>query len=473
MKLAWLLPLLLGSSVASVTSTARADSFALGGAIVAPEEVISHGWVVVQDGRISKVTREKPEDHNIRLIETRGVIYPGFIDLHNHPMYSVFEHWTAGRTFINRYEWRDLQEYKDRIGAPGSELQKKDDHDQTFCDLDEYAEAMAVIGGTTSVTGISARRAPLTPIPGCIAGMVRNLDWASGFYGTGVGHERVQNALGVTPRDMKLTDAAADVSALSNGALDLLLAHVAEGSRKDMETGLEFLALQGRGLLRPHVAVIHGIGLGEDDFTAMRAADVALIWSPRSNIELYGETTDIIAALKQKVPVALAPDWSPTGSVNVLAEIKYASQLSQTQLSGALTDRQLFEMSTAIPARIAGIDDKVGRIAAPLFADLVVVNSDASQPFETLAHTDATDVRLVLVAGAPIYGTHELMARFHIPLEDVNVCGSVRSFNSAQLPGGAFANVQNRLTADLAAYKLKLAPLVDCGQQVGGRQKPH
>ena len=37
------------------------------------------------------------------------------------------------------------------------------------------------------------------PVPKCVVGLVRNLDWASGFYGTTVGHERVKNALGVTP----------------------------------------------------------------------------------------------------------------------------------------------------------------------------------------------------------------------------------------------------------------------------------
>src|SRR5207253_1274694 len=39
---------------------------------------------------------------------------------------------------------------------------------------------------------------------------------------------------------------------------------------------------------------------------------VGLIWSPRSNIELYGDTTDVRTAKRMCVKIALAPDWSPT-----------------------------------------------------------------------------------------------------------------------------------------------------------------
>jgi 5-methylthioadenosine/S-adenosylhomocysteine deaminase len=445
--------------LASLHGPVRADDLAFGGAIVAPGELLKHGWIWIHDGRIVKVTEDRPRGDKVRAVETGGVIFPGFVDLHNHPMYSVFPHWKAPRPFANRYEWRDLQDYKDRIGTPGGELQKKDD--QTFCDLDENAEVMAVIGGTTSLTGISPRKTS-PPIPDCVAGLVRNLDWASGFYGAGVGHERVKNALGITPRDMKLEDASADTTALSTGALDLLLIHVAEGSSKDMETSLEFLALEGRGLMRPHVGVIHGIGLVEDDFRAMRAADVALIWSPRSNLELYGETTNIPAAVKQGVTIALAPDWSPTGSANMLGEIKYASRYSRVNLGGGISNEQLFEMATSVPARIAGIDDKVGRIAPRLYADLIVLSVDSADPFGGLANARATDVRLVVIGGTPVYGTPELLSRLQTSTETFDVCGKSMALNSSALPSGSVVKVRERLASALSPYKVSLAPLVDC-----------
>jgi cytosine/adenosine deaminase-related metal-dependent hydrolase len=50
-----------------------------------------------------------------------------------------------------------------------------------------------------------------------------------------------------------------------------------------------------------------------------------LFWSPRSNLELYGATANIGAALDAGVEIALAPDWAVTGSSNILNELKVAS----------------------------------------------------------------------------------------------------------------------------------------------------
>lgn len=328
---------------------------------------------------------------------------------------------------------------------------------------------MALIGGTTSLTGISGRRTG-APVPPCVAGLVRNLDWASGFYGSDVGGERVRNALGVSPADLKSDDSALDAQALSDGSLDLLLIHVAEGSPlqptpkepKDLETSLEFMVFEQRGFLRPHVAVIHGTGLGEGEFRAMYVSGVPLIWSPRSNMELYGVTTDVATAMKEHVTIALAPDWAPTGSSNMLGEIGYASRYSHDRLAGKLSNEQLFEMATSIPARIAGIDDKVGRIAPSLYADLFVLKGDPAHPFESLVSAHPADVELVLIGGNPLYGTPNLLSNLQVTAEPFDVCGTTMALNTAQLPNGPLTAARDRLRADLTAYKLPLAPLTEC-----------
>jgi cytosine/adenosine deaminase-related metal-dependent hydrolase len=75
-------------------------------------------------------------------------------------------------------------------------------------------------------------------------------------------------------------------------------------------------------------SIIHGVALRKPDFEKMAAAGVGLIWSPRSNIELYGETADVATAKAvkvkedQRITIALAPDWSPSGSDGVLQELK-------------------------------------------------------------------------------------------------------------------------------------------------------
>lgn len=455
-----MLPPLCALLLPAIGSLARAQDLVLSGAVVTPDKIISKGWIVIKGGRIDSIVERAPTAASGPLIETGGIIFPGFVDLHNHPMYNIFPRWQPTTTFKNRYEWRDLPQYKDLIGTPGSQLQRRDD--QTFCDIDEYAEVRALIGGTTSITGISPRHGASAAVPNCVAGLIRNLDWASGFYGSTVGNERVENALGVTPRDLKDGDARRIVDRLARKEIDLLLVHLAEGAPLDTESTVEFRALKGLGLLGDHTAIIHGTALGVDDFRQMRATGTALIWSPRSNMELYGVTTNVADAFREGVTIALAPDWSPTGSTNMLAEVRYASRVNREELVGLFSERGLFEMATAIPARIAGVDDKIGSLRPGLYADLFVLNGDTAQPFTVLARAGRGDVQLVLVNGVPVYGSERLMGQFKVAAEPLEVCGLKMLLNSTALGSAGFAAVRERLKDQLGPYRLKLAPLEEC-----------
>lgn len=448
--------LLVGALIFLLLIPAHAQDVILGGTIVTPERVLPKAWIVIKNGMIDAILESPPSGTGATVVETGGIIFPGFVDLHNHPMYNIFARWNPPRKFANRYEWRDLWEYKDSLGIPGGRFQKDD---STFCDIDEYVEVRALIGGTTSIAGISRQ-----PVPVCVAGLVRNLDLASGFYPSGFGHERVKNALGITPRDMKDPEAQKLREDIAQNEIDLLLIHVAEGTPQDLESTLEFRALKGVGLLGEHTAIIHGIALLPDDFKEMREAHVALVWSPRSNMELYGVTTNIRAALSEGVTVALAPDWSPTGSVNMLFELQYASRLSKEQMAGILSDQRLFEMATSIPARIAKLDSKIGTLQQKMYADLFVLKGDAAQPFTALAGAKAQDVQLVLVGGVPLYGSDEIMQQLRVQSEPVDVCGARMALNSAALPAGKFSGVEQRLRTLMKGNQLGLAPLADCTQ---------
>ena len=68
----------------------------------------------------------------------------------------------------------------------------------------------------------------------------------------------------------------------------------------------------------------------------MAARGMSLVWSPRSNVFLYGggtdltKTTNIPLALAKGINVALAPDWSIGGSQNLLDELRFADQVDDT-----------------------------------------------------------------------------------------------------------------------------------------------
>jgi cytosine/adenosine deaminase-related metal-dependent hydrolase len=49
-------------------------------------------------------------------------------------------------------------------------------------------------------------------------------------------------------------------------------------------------------------------------------AGCKLVWSPRSNLRLYKETTLAGEAIAADMQVALGADWMPSGSLSLLAD---------------------------------------------------------------------------------------------------------------------------------------------------------
>jgi len=458
-KTRWLVIVCLITFCACAVIQAQDRTIVISGTVVTPDKILSKGWVVIKDKKIAAVTDQLPTEENAIHIDTNDIIFPGFIDLHNHPMYAMFETWHAGKLFNNRYEWRSLEKYKQEISTPAREIQDKP---EGACDIAEFAEVQAVTGGTTTFSGMFMPRSMGTNKPACLSRLaVRKLEIDSGFYPEPE-KERVQNLLGVTPRDLNEVNAQETLRRVTNKELDLVLIHVAEGNRTDLEATLEFSLLKCRTFLAPTTAVIHGSAFEKNDFQKMKSAGTALVWSPRSNIDLYGTTTDVVTAFQEGVSIALAPDWAPSGSRNMLAEIQYAAQLNKNKLNGFFSSQQLFEMATSIPAKIAHIDDKVGTIQPGLYADLFLLDGDPSRPFDTLVQSKPQDVSLVIVNGKPIYGDAKLMSKFNVTTEPVPYCGETKNLNLDVMPNGKLSDVQHRLSQKMKTYNLKLAKVDPC-----------
>jgi cytosine/adenosine deaminase-related metal-dependent hydrolase len=100
--------------------------------------------------------------------------------------------------------------------------------------------------------------------------------------------------------------------------------HLAEGSDEIAQE--EFAFVRAQSLLAPTVVLIHSTAL-----TAEAAAGASLVWSPRSNIELYEQAADIRTARAAGVEIALAPDCGITGSTNLLDELRYAAAWNKAQ----------------------------------------------------------------------------------------------------------------------------------------------
>lgn len=438
--------------------------FLIQGNIVTPDGVIAKGWLDVQDGRIAGIFAAKPDSADELTVETGDYIFPGFIDLHDHPSFNIFPRWTPPHKFPNRYAWRELDAYKHELEGRGARMFASG---KNFCDIDEYVEVKALIGGTTSMIGFAGHGATKL-LPDCIKGLVRNLDVYTGFYGPDQGHERIANSVGITPLDMTAKEAADVRQRVANGSIDLLAIHIAEGLPTDEKSAHELDLLDAAGLLTAHTTLIHSVGLSPAQFARVHSAGASIVWSPHSNFELYGATANVDSAFRQGVTIALAPDWSPTGSDNMLDEIKYASGVSRGKLDGLFSSRQLAEMASSIPARIAYIDDKVGSLAPGMFADFFLVRplnkSTGGNPYDALVAGDVTNIDLVVIGGIPTFGDPALLGNLKVKTEPVTVCGAARALNANALPAGPFAEVKARLTAEMKAAGSTLAPLSECGR---------
>ena len=430
----------------------------LRGNIVTPDGVIIGGWLDIHNGRIVHIERDRPDVPGAPALETGDLVFPGFVDLHNHPQFNIFPRWTPPHKFPNRYAWRDWDAYLARIEAPERKLVAAGG-DGFFCDVDEYVELKALIGGTTSMIGISAH-----PLPDCIKGLVRNLDSYTGFYGAETGRERIVNSIGILPRDMDADTAAHIRSGIADGSIDLLAIHIAEGLPTDTESAQELDMLEAHGLLGPHTALIHSVGLSPSQLARVHRGS-SIVWSPRSNFELYGATANVAAAFREGVTISLAPDWSPSGSDNMFDEIRYAHNVSRDRLAGLFSSRQLVEMASSIPARVAYIDDKVGTLAPGMLADFFLVHAPpnaTADAYDAIAGGSISDIDLVVISGIPIYGDRSMIEKLGAKTEPLTVCGAERALNSAALPAGPFAQVEARLKERMRSVGIDLAPLAEC-----------
>jgi cytosine/adenosine deaminase-related metal-dependent hydrolase len=203
---------------------------------------------------------------------------------------------------------------------------------------------------------------------------------------------------------------------------------------------------------------------------------VSLIWSPRSNLELYGNTADVAAAKAAHVRIALAPDWSPTGSDGLLAELNYAAAWNEIQKPRPFSDRELVGMATSVPAAIVGDGDRLGSLEAGRDGDVVVIRPEGEggkhDAYWTVTHATAAQVMLVTVDGEPLFGDPELVEKLEPsrPSEKVEICGSSKTILFTGLHGHVdaadetWAHSVATLQSALRHYGRGLAPVAECGQ---------
>ncbi|HXM59032.1 MAG TPA: hypothetical protein VOB72_26770, partial [Candidatus Dormibacteraeota bacterium] len=364
-----------------------------------------HGRVRLgDDGRVAEVTRTDrdgpgaPADHEIDAGD--AFVYPGLIDLHSHLAYNALPLWTDPRRttpYPTHRDWPNAPTYASSISWPSWTLL----HGPTECLL-AYVQVRALAGGTTAIQGWPPlSRPPVNRLVRCVE----------------------QDHVGPLPDPVSVSVVTLSPVQLGQRekameAGQVFAYHCAEG-RQGTAVWREFSDVRNAGCLRRELAAIHCCAAQEADFEAWAKLSPpgigpagTVVWSPLSNLWLYGVTTDVPSALRAGLAACLGTDWGPSGTRNLLAELKVARLWSDHQGWG-LTDHDLVTMVTAAPGDVLARAWRVpaGRLVAGALGDAVVIARRAQDPWANLVAAREADVLLVVKDGQAVYGTEELLAR--------------------------------------------------------------
>ena len=372
-----------------------------------PKETFSGRVFISDEGRVAGVKKGNamaPAGYSKAKVVDVGdaFVYPGLIDLHSHLGYNSLPLWVQpgeSKPFLHHDIWPTRSSYKDKVTWPAWVLAKGAPEA-----LLTYVQVRALAGGTTAIQGWpSANRRPANQL-------VRNIDDQT-FPDEHGGKDNVRTSTLTLDKD-----------ALGSKSEDLdagrgFIYHCSEG-QVDSKVVREFDDLGTTNCLREKLIAIHCNAVGESAYRkwkerAKLAGDKgpgAIVWSPFSNLWLYGETTQIPDARKHGITICLGTDWAPSGTKNLLGELKVARIWADRE-GWDLDNFDLVEMVTGSPGDTLGDcwGKRLGRLVTHSLADLVVVGRKSDDPWENLVEAHEEQIQLVLIEGEPRYGTNKLM----------------------------------------------------------------
>jgi cytosine/adenosine deaminase-related metal-dependent hydrolase len=417
--------------------------YALEGKVVTMDDnfhVLERGTVYIDAGQIVAVQPANapapPGFAGTPLVRTGGTIFPGLIELHNHLSYNALPLWQVPRLYTNRSQWGRHPDYRKLISGPMGVLGRTPGYPEAIV---RYVECKCLLSGVTTSQGIALYSN--SGMHRFYRGAVRNVEATR--------DPALPNA-STRIADVDARDAARFLERLQTSSC--LLLHLSEGVDERAQQHFKALRLEnGTWAITPALVAIHAAALQPDDFNVVHDNGAAVIWSPMSNLLLYGDTANIRAAKESGVLMGIGSDWSPSGSKNLLGELKAARLVSEA-MGGVFTDRELVAMATSNAARILKWQQALGSIEAGKRADLVVVNGRQGDPYARLLAARETSITLVVINGIPRYGQSRLMLPFGPGTEEWPVGSSRRTLNLAQASADP---VVGELTLQAAQERLR------------------
>lgn len=382
------------------------------GTVLTPQATLKRGVLTLDAaGNVTCAACDcGPEGDALVLDCPSVVVSPGLLNLHDHLGYAgtpPLPH--PGTLYQHRSDWRLGQNGHEPLAFSGG---------ATTVEVLAH-ELRMVLGGATSIVGAGGRR-----------GLLRNLDVAGLSEGLLPGVIRAET--------FPLDDArsAADSAHCLFGSKpdtpeSIALAtayvpHLGEGTNQRAADELT-CALGSLGQVGPRSAVVHAMALDRHGASELARLGASVVWSPRSNLDLYGATAPVALLSSLGVRIALGTDWLASGSMNLLRELACVRAYDERVLGGRFSPAARWRMVTADAAWALGLERRVGELSAGSAGD-VTLFTERADPHASVVDAHVADVRLVLRQGRPLYGDVELVQAFSrkAGCDELRVCEQQR-----------------------------------------------
>jgi cytosine/adenosine deaminase-related metal-dependent hydrolase len=411
------------------------DAILLRGDLLTPGEILRTGELLIDaSGEIICAACDCSDIEGYSAATTitcpEGVVSPGLINPHDHIGYTEGAPIDHGATrYDHRHDWRGSLSTPSNNSDLGKEL----------------GEVRMIMGGTTSMVG-----------SGYASGMVRNLDESSNeglpiskvnnqTFPLGDSNESFQSDCDWDFRDTE-QDVAQD---------EAYLPHIAEGidSYAAEEFRCSSTSFDGaQDYTESNAAHVHSIGLSTTDYYRMALNGTQIVWSPRSNMSLYGHTAQVTTFNTLGGKIALSTDWTYSGSIHSVRELACADSLNRNYYDNAFTDRDLWEMVTVNGAIATGTEQLIGTLEVGHIADIAVFDGRSSKGFRAIIDAPAEGVALVLRSGEPLYGEQDTLIELGKDCEMVGVCGATMAICAQQEFGATYDAIIQEAADDYAAF---------------------
>ncbi|HPH26626.1 MAG TPA: amidohydrolase family protein [Pseudomonadota bacterium] len=371
----------------------------LRGSVLLPDQALHGGEVLIDDqGKIACAACDCHTDQAAAVDATvvtckDGAISPGLINAHDHITFTKAEPGThPSNRYNHRHEWRkgvSGDPSRPAINVPGN----------NNAQAVQYGELRQVLAGTTSLNG-----------SGSAAGLLRNID------------TNAQEGLGQPPvsyETFPLGDSGGQMIAMGCGypgissytdaiTVDAYAPHISEGISDEAHNEFTCTSTTTGGaqnLVVNQTALIHGIALTAADAQLAAQRGAGVIWSPRSNISLYGHTAQAPMLDRAGVLLALGTDWTASGSINILRELSCAAEMNRNYFNRYFGADALWRMVTLNAAYATATGDVLGQLKPGYVADVAVfIGAKDRTDYASVVRGNVEDVALVLRGGLPLSG---------------------------------------------------------------------